>query len=57
MAYCFVWPVDHNLSSSLERHFGNLEEKRGWAVLDKEGRNQDKGLCSRFNFYYFGTPL
>jgi hypothetical protein len=23
--------------SSLERHFGNLEEKRGWAVRDKEG--------------------
>jgi hypothetical protein len=26
---CCVWPVDHNLGSSLERHFGNLEEKRG----------------------------
>jgi hypothetical protein len=34
--YC-VWPVDHNLGSSLERHFGNMEEKRGWAVRDKEG--------------------
>jgi hypothetical protein len=22
---------------SLERHFGNLEEKRGWAARDKEG--------------------
>jgi hypothetical protein len=22
-------PADHNLGSSLERHFGNLEEKRG----------------------------
>jgi hypothetical protein len=26
---CCVWPVDHNLGSSLERHFGNLEEKGG----------------------------
>jgi hypothetical protein len=26
---CCVWPADHNLGSSLERHFGNLEEKRG----------------------------
>jgi hypothetical protein len=34
---CCVWPVDHNLGSSLERHFGNLEEKRGWAARDKEG--------------------
>jgi hypothetical protein len=34
---CCVWPVDHNLGSSLERHFGNLEEKRGWAAWDKEG--------------------
>ena len=25
------------LGSSLKRHFGNLEEKRGWAVRDKEG--------------------
>jgi hypothetical protein len=25
------------LGSSLERHFGNLEEKRGWAARDKEG--------------------
>jgi hypothetical protein len=25
------------MGSSLERHFGNLEEKRGWAVRDKEG--------------------
>jgi hypothetical protein len=40
------------MGSSLERHFGNLEEKRGWAVRDKEG-NQDKALCSRFNFYYY----
>jgi hypothetical protein len=24
------------LGSSLERHFGNLEEKKGWAVQDKE---------------------
>jgi hypothetical protein len=24
------------MGSSLERHFGNLEEKRGWAVRDKE---------------------
>jgi hypothetical protein len=24
------------LSSSLERHFGNLEEKRDWAERDKE---------------------
>jgi hypothetical protein len=29
LASCCVWPVDHNLGSSLERHFGNLEEKRG----------------------------
>jgi hypothetical protein len=36
MASCCVWPVDHNLGFSLERHFGNLEEKRGWAVRDKE---------------------
>jgi hypothetical protein len=34
---CCVWPVDHNMGSSLERHFGNLEEKRGWAARDKEG--------------------
>jgi hypothetical protein len=34
---CCVRPVDHNLGSSLERHFGNLEEKRGWAAWDKEG--------------------
>ena len=27
--YCCVRPADHNLGSSLERHFGNLEEKRG----------------------------
>jgi hypothetical protein len=32
-----IWPVDHNMGSSLERHFGNLEEKRGWAARDKEG--------------------
>jgi hypothetical protein len=25
------------LGSSLERHFGNLEEKRGWAARDEEG--------------------
>ena len=25
------------LGSSLERHFGNVEEKKGWAVRDKEG--------------------
>jgi hypothetical protein len=25
------------LGSSLERHFGNLEEKRGWVARDKEG--------------------
>ena len=25
------------LGSSLERHFGNLEEKKGWAAGDKEG--------------------
>jgi hypothetical protein len=25
------------LDSSLERHFGNLEKKRGWAMRDKEG--------------------
>jgi hypothetical protein len=35
--FCCVWPVDHKLGSSLERHFGNLEEKRGWAARDKEG--------------------
>jgi hypothetical protein len=35
--YCCVWPIDHGLGSSLERHFGNLEEKRGWASRDKEG--------------------
>jgi hypothetical protein len=30
LAYiCCVRPADHNLGSSLERHFGNLEEKRG----------------------------
>jgi hypothetical protein len=34
---CCLWPVDHNMGSSLERHFGNLEEKRGWAARDKEG--------------------
>ena len=34
---CCVWPADHSLGSSLERHFGNLEEKRGWAARDKEG--------------------
>ena len=34
---CCVRPADHNLGSSLERHFGNLEEKRGWAAWDKEG--------------------
>jgi hypothetical protein len=32
---CCVWPA--GLGSSLERHFGNLEEKRGWAARDKEG--------------------
>jgi hypothetical protein len=26
---CCVRPADHNMGSSLERHFGNLEEKRG----------------------------
>jgi hypothetical protein len=26
---CCVRPADHNLGFSLERHFGNLEEKRG----------------------------
>jgi hypothetical protein len=26
---CYVRPADHNMGSSLERHFGNLEEKRG----------------------------
>jgi hypothetical protein len=26
-----------DLGSSLERHFGNLEEKKGWAARDKEG--------------------
>jgi hypothetical protein len=36
-SYCWVWPADHTLDSSLERHFGNLEEKRGWAARDKEG--------------------
>jgi hypothetical protein len=36
-AMCCVWPVDHNLGFSLERHFGNLEEKRGWAAQDKKG--------------------
>ena len=25
------------LGSSLERHFGNLEEKKGWVARDKEG--------------------
>jgi hypothetical protein len=25
------------LDSSLERHFGSLEEKKGWAARDKEG--------------------
>ena len=35
--HCCVRPADHNLGSSLERHFGNLEEKRGWAARDKEG--------------------
>jgi hypothetical protein len=34
---CCVWPADHSLGSSLERHFGNLEEKKGWAARDKEG--------------------
>ena len=32
-----VRPADHSLGSSLERHFGNPEEKRGWAAQDKEG--------------------
>jgi hypothetical protein len=36
-AKCCVWPVDQNLGSSLERHFGNLEKKRGCAAQDKEG--------------------
>jgi hypothetical protein len=27
--WCCVWPADHSLGSSLERHFGNLEEKKG----------------------------
>ena len=36
-AKCCVRPADHSLGSSLERHFGNLEEKRGWAARDKEG--------------------
>jgi hypothetical protein len=35
--FCCIWPVDHNMGSSLERHSGNLEEKRGWAARDKEG--------------------
>jgi hypothetical protein len=34
---CCVWPADHSLGSSLERHFGNLEEKKGWGARDKEG--------------------
>jgi hypothetical protein len=29
MVWCCVRPADHNMGSSLERHFGNLEEKRG----------------------------
>ena len=31
---CCVRPADHSLP---KRHFGNLEEKRGWAARDKEG--------------------
>jgi hypothetical protein len=26
-----------DLGFSLEKHFGNLEEKKGWAARDKEG--------------------
>jgi hypothetical protein len=26
---CCVRPADHSLGSGIERHFGNLEEKRG----------------------------
>jgi hypothetical protein len=29
MVGCCVRPADHNLGSSLERHFGNLEEGLG----------------------------
>jgi hypothetical protein len=51
MVSCCVWPVDHNLGSSLERHFGNLEEKRGWAAGDKEGtKTKVSAQCSIFLF-------
>jgi hypothetical protein len=32
---CCVRPADHNLGSSLERHFGNLEEKRGYVARER----------------------
>jgi hypothetical protein len=35
MAHCCVRPADHNLGSSLERHFGNLEEKRGYVARER----------------------
>jgi hypothetical protein len=36
------------LGSSLERHFGNVEEKKGWAVRDKEGTKTSSLLKVQF---------
>jgi hypothetical protein len=34
-ANCCVQAADHNLGFSLERHFGNLEEKRGYVARER----------------------
>jgi hypothetical protein len=39
-----------DLGSSLERHFGNLEEKKGWAGLCEIRKEPRQAFCSRFNF-------
>jgi hypothetical protein len=40
------------LGSSLERHLGNLKEKRGSLGSVREKRNQDKALI-KVRFHYF----
>jgi hypothetical protein len=44
------------MDSSLERHFGNLEEKRAWAARDKEGTKTKLSVQGSI-FTISGTPL
>jgi hypothetical protein len=53
-----------DLGSSLERHFGNLEEKKGWAARDKEGTKTSFLFKVQFSkhleihhFYYLPMAL